>query len=65
MDSRQRRVFTGVTVGLLVVFAAVFVLLRVVPGSGDVVDVVGTVLMVAGGLLLVGALLVMVRNRRT
>lgn len=40
-------------------------LLQVAPDAGDAVDVIGTVLMVAGGVVLVGALIVLLRNRRT
>jgi hypothetical protein len=65
MDRRQRRVFLSVTIGMLVVLAAVFTLLQVAPDAGDAVDVIGTVLMVAGGVVLVGALIVLLRNRRT
>jgi RHS repeat-associated protein len=49
----------------LVVLAAVFTLLRVSPDAGQAVDVISTVLMVAGGVVLVGALIVLLRNRRT
>lgn len=65
MTSRQRKVFAGVVIGMLVTFAAVFALLQAAPGAGDAVDFVGTVLMVAGCVVLVGALLVMLRNRGT
>lgn len=50
---------------MLVVLAAVFTLLRVSPDTGEAVDVVSTVLMVAGGVVLVGALIDLLRNRRT
>ncbi|MFJ9784824.1 hypothetical protein ACIRSS_34995 [Amycolatopsis sp. NPDC101161] len=65
MGTRQRKIFLGVTIGVLVVLAAVFTLLRVSPDAGEAVDVVSTVLMVAGGVVLVGALIVLLRNRRT
>ncbi|MFJ9779383.1 LPXTG cell wall anchor domain-containing protein [Amycolatopsis sp. NPDC101161] len=65
MDRRQRGIFLGVTIGVLVVLAAVFALLQVAPAAGEAVDVIATVLMVAGGVALVGALIVLLRRRKT
>jgi hypothetical protein len=65
MTSRQSKIFVGVTVGALVVPSAVFALLRVAPGAHEAVDVVSTALMLAGGVVLLVALLVLARNRRT
>lgn len=65
MDRRQRGIFLGVTIGVLVVLAAVFALLQVAPDAGEAVDVIATILLVAGGVVLVGALIVLLRRRKT
>jgi uncharacterized membrane-anchored protein len=64
MDKRQRRVFAVTTAAILVIFALFVVLLQINPGMRSGLDLLSTVLIVIGAVVLITAFLLMLRGRR-